>query len=89
VIPLIVECGGRVRCICGAAIDLAALGRVQIVRASHAELVDDGSWYADLRPANDPVLRPFAPRSDALAAEVDWLEEHWLSRPDFATTTPE
>jgi len=26
-----------------------------------------------------PTLGPFASRSAALAAEVDWLDRHWLS----------
>ena len=57
------------------------LGRPRIVRASIVEPDDDGRWHADLRLLLGPVLGPFACRSEALAAEVAWLEEHWLPPP--------
>ena len=40
---------------------------------------DDGQWTADLSAVSGPVLGPFPLRSDALAAEVDWIESHWPS----------
>ena len=48
----------------------------------------DGRWHADLRPVGGPVLGPFDRRSEALAAEVAWLEEHWLgpARPPTASS---
>jgi hypothetical protein len=52
---------------------------VRIVRASTVEPDRDGRWHADLRLLLGPVLGPFDRRSDALAAEVAWLEEHWLA----------
>jgi hypothetical protein len=75
---LVVEPTGRIRAIYGEAIDLAALGRPKLFRASFVEPDQDGFWHADLRPLIGPVLGPFARRSEALAAEVAWLEEHWL-----------
>jgi hypothetical protein len=79
---LIVESGGRVRGIYGEEIDLAALGPARITRASHVEPDDQGRWLADLSPVRGPVLGPFERRSEALEAEVSWLEENWLSRGD-------
>ena len=76
---LIVEPDGRVRCIYGEQIDLAVLGRAEITRASHVEPFADGQWLADLRPVSGPILGPFSCRSEALAAEVAWLEAHWLT----------
>ena len=49
-----------------------------IARASHVEPDPDGRWQADLRPVGGPVLGPFDRRSEALAAELAWLEAHWL-----------
>ena len=59
------------------AIDLGEIGRVACSRASHVEPTPDGQWTADLSPVSGPVLGPFAKRSEALAAEVAWLE-NWL-----------
>ena len=41
----------------------------------------DGRWSADLAPVCGPSLGPFALRSEALAAEREWLETHWLLTP--------
>ena len=75
---LVVTTGGAVRCLYGESIDLTALGRLEIDRASHVEPTPDGRWTADLQPLNGPALGPFARRSDALVAEHAWLEAHWL-----------
>jgi hypothetical protein len=75
---LVVEATGRVRAIYTEALDLAALGRLQITRASHVEPGPDGRWSADLRPVGGPVLGPFDRRGQALEAELAWLEAHWL-----------
>jgi hypothetical protein len=72
--------GGIIRCIYGESLDLAALGSVQMLRASHVEPDAHGQWLADLGPVGGPRLGPFPRRSDALAAEVAWLTEHWLAR---------
>jgi hypothetical protein len=75
---LIIERDGQVRGIYGEAIDLAALGQAQITRASHVEPDIQGRWLADLSPVGGPVLGPFDRRSDALNAEVAWLDDNWL-----------
>lgn len=67
---------GQIRCIYGEAISLQELGTVSIQRASHVEPDAAGNWLADLSPVDGPVLGPFALRSEALAAEVAWLEQH-------------
>lgn len=78
---LIVDPGGLVRAIYSEAIDLRVLGVPAIRRASHVEPGDDGRWTADLRPVGGPILGPYDRRGAALAAEVAWLEQHWLNRP--------
>jgi hypothetical protein len=75
---LIVEPTGRVRALYTDDLDLAALGRPEITRASHVEPSPDGRWSADLQPVGGPVLGPFDRRSRALEAEQTWLEAHWL-----------
>jgi hypothetical protein len=75
---LIVEPTGRVRSIYTETLDLAALGHPVITRASQVEPGPDGCWSADLRPVGGPVLGPFDRRSQALEAELAWLEAHWL-----------
>ena len=57
------------------------LRRPEIFRASTVEPDGEGRWHADLRPMLGPVLRPFAHRSEALSAEVAWLEQYWLLPP--------
>lgn len=75
---LVIAPGGLARCIYDEAIDVAALGRVSIWRASHVEPDETGQWLADMAPIGGPRLGPFHRRSDALAAERKWLEIHWL-----------
>jgi len=75
---LLVTPGGTVRCIYSEQLDLAALGAPTITRGSHVEPTGDGRWTADLSPVAGPMLGPFNSRSQALTAEVRWLEEHWL-----------
>ena len=76
---LIVERDGSVRGIYGEEIALDALGSLKIERASHIEPDDSGRWLADLLPVGGPVLGPFNRRSEALEAEVAWLEENWMT----------
>ena len=77
---LLIESGGIVRCLYGEAIELAALGPLQIARASHVEPTAGGQWLADLSPLSGPSLGPFSCRSEALAAEEAWIIKHWLQR---------
>ena len=75
---LVVEPNGTVRCIYDEAISLTTLGHVSIRRGSHVEPYAGGGWTADLGPVRGPILGPFATRSEALAAETEWLRSNWL-----------
>jgi hypothetical protein len=70
---LVVGCDGGVRCIYEEALDLRALGKLQITRASHVEPDTEGNWWADMGPSGGPVLGPYGSRSEALGAERWWL----------------
>ena len=76
---LVIDPAGGVRCVYDETLPLAELGRLTIARGSHVEPTDAGHWTADLSPTGGPLLGPFATRSEALAAEREWLEQHWLS----------
>ena len=75
---IVIAPDGTVRCVYAEAVDLRSLGRVEVRRASRVEPDGRGRWRADLAPVGGPVLGPFDRRSDALAAEARWLDEHWL-----------
>jgi hypothetical protein len=68
---------GTVHCLYTEELDLGVLGRRSIRRASHVEPTAEGQWTADLSPLGGPVLGPFPLRSEALAAEVRWIEQNW------------
>jgi hypothetical protein len=72
-LELVVGVDGGVKCIYDEALDLRALGKLQITRASHVEPDSDGKWCADMGPSVGPVLGPFVTRREALAAEREWL----------------
>lgn len=74
----VVDARGRVRCVYDEAIDLTLLGTLSVERASRVEPDVDGRWWADLAPVSGPMLGPFERRSVALAAERQWLTDHWL-----------
>lgn len=60
---------------------LMGAGQTEIRRASHVEPEPTSAgvkWFADLKPVNGPKLGPFDLRSQALEAEVDWLNENVL-----------
>ena len=71
---LIIDAAGSVACLYDEAIDLAALGRLKISRASDVEPNEHGQWLADLAPVGGPVFGPFERPSEALEAEREWLE---------------
>jgi hypothetical protein len=54
------------------------LGELCVRRASHVEPDDVGRWWADLAPVDGPKLGPFPLRSQALQAEVAWLNQFLL-----------
>ena len=78
---IVINPKGDAHCIYAEDIDLAALGEVDVVRASHVEPGSGGAWWADLASVRGPKLGPFTRRSEALDAEVAWLRRHWLCRP--------
>jgi hypothetical protein len=78
---IVIGRNGTVRGIYSEQIDLAALGQARITRASHVEPDAEGRWLADLSPVGGPTFGPFDRRSEALEAEVYWLEENWLGAP--------
>ncbi len=78
-IDLIIEAEGAVRCIYTDELPLSAIGILHISRGSHVEPNAEGQWLADLGPVGGPTLGPFLRRGDALAAELQWLHENWLS----------
>ena len=75
---LVIHVDGRIRCLYDESLALDQLGQLQIQRGSHVEPDATGQWQADLSPVGGPLLGPFARRSQALAAERQWLETHWL-----------
>jgi hypothetical protein len=78
-LELIINPHGVVSTIYSEEIDLTAIGRATIHRASHVEPTADGTWTADLSPVGGPVLGPFGKRSEALAAEANWLTDYLLA----------
>ena len=78
---LVISPEGSIRCVYSETLDLSSFGLVSILRASHVEPDREGIWQADLSPVGGPILKPFATRSLALAAEQAWLEHHWIDQP--------
>ena len=81
---ILIDAHGHLRCVYSEEIRLPSLGRITIRRGSHVEpeRVSDGSsqWIADLTPVAGPRLGPFEHRSQAVRAELNWLERHWLQK---------
>lgn len=76
---LVITPVGDARCLYTETLNLNLLGSPQIRRASHVEPDSGGHWFADLSPVNGPCLGSFEFRSDALAAEAAWINQHWLA----------
>ena len=74
-LELVIGVDGSARCIYDEALDLREIGKLQITRASHVEPDAEGYWWADMGPVDGPVLGPFRSRTEALAAEREWLVE--------------
>lgn len=75
-----VETNGTVTCLYTEEIQLKSVGKVSLRRASCVEPLGD-QWTADMAPVGGPLLGPFDERSQALAAEVLWLEQNLLGDP--------
>jgi len=78
---LVVTVDGDIHFVYAETVDLRSLGPTAIRRGSYVEPDATGSWLVDLAPVAGPRLGPFVNRSEALEAEVAWLQEHWLTRP--------
>jgi len=72
--------GSTIQTVYDERLDLRALGLVSINRASMVEPDCQGRWWAEMVPhvTGHPSERlgPFERRSQALAAELAWLEEN-------------
>jgi len=71
---------GKAKTIYSEEFDLSFLGQEKVTRASHVEPTDDAKWTADMTPSGGPVLGPYDKRSEALAAEVEWLNNNLTRR---------
>jgi len=78
---LLIAPDGVVRCVYGEELDLSALGQIRIRRVSRVESDQGGLWWADLSPVQGPKLGPFPRRSQAVAAELQWLIERLVHAP--------
>ena len=67
---------GRVGFVYTEEMPMESVGRVSVRRASSVEPTDNGDWTADLSQSGGPTLGPFESRSQAINAEVAWLELH-------------
>jgi hypothetical protein len=76
---IVIAPNGDAKCVYAEALPMSDLGKVKISRASHVEPNTVGQWMADLSPVGGPCLGPFKNRSNALAAETDWLKNNWLT----------
>jgi hypothetical protein len=77
-VELVINSSGDIRCVYGEEVNLSELGRLSIQRGSHVEPTADGQWTADMSPVQGPQLGPFECRTQALEAEVAWLNQYWL-----------
>lgn len=84
---LIVASNGVVTAIYAEEIDLHSLGTTTITRASHVEPDESGLWFACM--VGGPTLGPFPKRSEALAAEIEWLTNHRLKPVDDSDNLPD
>ncbi len=75
---LLIQPAGTIRTLYDETLDLRSLGSLTINRGSYVEPNHAGQWFVDLAPVQGPQLGPFTRRSAALAAEVNWLQKHWL-----------
>ena len=73
---LLIHPNGDITTLYTEVLDLAALGAMNIARASHVEPGSSGQWFAYL--IDGPTLGPFSHRSAALEAEIGWLKKHRL-----------
>jgi hypothetical protein len=80
---LIVSPRGEITTIYSEVINLAALGLQRVQRASQVEPDAEGRWWAQV--IDGPHLGPFERRSEAIAAEIDWLTRNRLLRPGVQT----
>jgi hypothetical protein len=71
-----VQRDGQIVTIYDERLDLSRLGLEQSERVSHVDPTPHG-WVADLRPVNGPTFGPFPRRSQAVDAELGWLDANF------------
>ena len=69
-----IDLNGGIRAVYSDGFNWQALGKPLIQRASQVEPDHLGLWWADLAVSGGLRIGPFARRTDAIAAEVAWLE---------------
>jgi len=71
---LLIKADGEITAIYSDALaEFFAEGKAETTRASHVEPSPDGGWTAAM--VDGPTLGPFRLRSEALAAEMAYLEQ--------------
>ena len=71
---VVVDPDGTLQTLYDELLDVTAFGLPHIKRASHVKPTSEGVWTADLSPVGGPTLGPYLRRSQALAAEVSWID---------------
>ena len=74
---LVIDPQGEITTLYQEVLNLTALGAQRIERVSQVEPDDQGQWWAQI--IDGPKLGPFARRSEALTAEVEWLVKHRMN----------
>lgn len=76
-IMIILVDGAKIQTLYNEEFELTDIGRVELKRASHVDPIEN-KWYVDLSPVDGPIWGGFKKRSQALKAEVEWIESKLL-----------
>ena len=58
-------------------INMEELGTSSIRRASDVEPTEHSQWFANLARSGGPALGPFKNRSEAIEAELIWIQDQF------------